>query len=71
MDPAARIGGMCAGGLGSSDIGNPVVIGGLAREFFLRVARSYPGSENTTSPQYVNRDVITPSIRIHNLTLLV
>lgn len=36
VDPAARVGGMCSGGLGQTDKGNPVVIGGLAREFFTR-----------------------------------
>ena len=50
VDPAPRIGGMCAGGLGSSDTGNPAVIGGLAHEFFVRVAQTY--NANATTPQY-------------------
>ena len=52
IDPAARLGGMSAGGLGRSDIGNPIVIGGLAHEFFVRVANSYGvggGSNSSTS----------------------
>eukprot|EP00041_Stephanoeca_diplocostata_P018383 m.384547 g.384547 ORF g.384547 m.384547 type:complete len:1033 (+) comp20995_c1_seq4:135-3233(+) len=72
VDPARRIGGMCAGGLGSSDIGNATVIGGLAHEFFMRVAQTY--SDNATSPQYylepsvaeqVFRDMLTDAGVIH------
>lgn len=36
VDPAPRVGGMCSGGLGRTDRGNSVVIGGLAQEFFAR-----------------------------------
>mmetsp|Transcript_30837 Transcript_30837/g.92490 ORF Transcript_30837/g.92490 Transcript_30837/m.92490 type:complete len:702 (-) Transcript_30837:227-2332(-) len=50
LDPGPRLGGMCSGGLGSSDIGTPTVIGGLAHEFFVRVARTY--ESNATDPQY-------------------
>jgi hypothetical protein len=49
-DPSPRLGGMCSGGLGSSDIGDPVVIGGLAHEFFVRVARTY--NATTDAPEY-------------------
>ena len=41
VDYAPRVGGVCSGGLGRTDKGNSVVIGGLAREFFLRNARVY------------------------------
>ena len=54
VDPAQRIGGMSAGGLGRSDIGNPVVIGGLAHEFFLRVAKTYDDCNvSECEPQYM------------------
>lgn len=36
-----HIGGMTSGGLGATDIGNKSAIGGIAREFYHRVARHY------------------------------
>ena len=37
----AHLGGMTSGGLGATDIGNKAAIGGLAREFYHRVALHY------------------------------
>jgi hypothetical protein len=50
LDVSARVGGVCSGGLGQTDKGNPVVIGGLADEFFRRNARKY--NPNGTAPHY-------------------
>ena len=50
LDPAPRVGGVCSGGLGRTDKGNPIVIGGLAGEFFLRNARVYDA--DATHPEY-------------------
>src|SRR5437016_4673945 len=36
-----HLGGMTSGGLGATDIGNKAAIGGIAREFYHRVARHY------------------------------
>jgi len=36
-----HLGGMTSGGLGATDIGNKAAIGGIAREFYRRVARHY------------------------------
>ncbi len=36
-----NLGGMTSGGLGATDIGNKAAIGGIAREFYQRVARYY------------------------------
>ena len=45
VDPAPRVGGMCSGGLGRTDRGNSVVIGGYAQEFFARNRAHYhPGT---------------------------
>jgi hypothetical protein len=41
IDPGHHIGGMVAGGLSSTDKGNPAVIGGLSLEFFQRVGAHY------------------------------
>lgn len=43
-----HIGGMVTGGLQHTDCGNASVIGGIAREFFVRVETQYPG--RSTSP---------------------
>lgn len=50
LDPSPRIGGMCTGGLGFTDVGDAGVIGGYAREFFVRVARNY--NATATAPLY-------------------
>ena len=50
IDPSPRVGGVMTGGLGKTDKGNPIVIGGLANEFFLRNARAY--NANSTTPEY-------------------
>jgi hypothetical protein len=41
IEPGAHIGGLTAGGLGATDIGNKSAIGGLSREFYRRVAAHY------------------------------
>lgn len=41
IEPTRHLGGMTSGGLGATDIGNKGAIGGLAREFYERVARHY------------------------------
>jgi hypothetical protein len=41
VDPGHHVGGMVAGGLSSSDVGNQAVTGGLSREFFEKVGQHY------------------------------
>lgn len=41
IEPTSREGGLTTGGLGQTDIGNKQVIGGLAREFYARIAKHY------------------------------
>ncbi|MDR2673927.1 MAG: FAD-dependent oxidoreductase [Opitutaceae bacterium] len=41
INPAWNLGGMTAGGLGCTDVGNLRAIGGLAREFYQNVGRRY------------------------------
>ena len=45
VEPGRHVGGMISGGLSHTDYGDPSVIGGLALEFYERVARHY-GVEN-------------------------
>lgn len=44
LDPDDHIGGMTSAGLGATDVGDPRVIGGMAREFYERVATAYGAS---------------------------
>ncbi len=41
VEPGYHLGGMTSGGLGATDIGNKEAIGGIAREFYHRVAQYY------------------------------
>jgi hypothetical protein len=41
INPNAHLGGLSSGGLGQTDIGNKRAIGGLARQFYERVAQHY------------------------------
>jgi hypothetical protein len=41
VEPGRHLGGLTAGGLGATDIGNKGAIGGLSREFYRRVGRHY------------------------------
>jgi hypothetical protein len=41
VEPARHLGGLSTGGLGATDIGNKAAIGGIAREFYHRIALYY------------------------------
>jgi hypothetical protein len=45
LEPGRHLGGLTAGGLGFTDIGNKFAIGGLAREFYRRIGRRYGKAE--------------------------
>ncbi len=46
LEPGNHLGGLTAGGLGATDIGNKHVIGGISREFYERVAQHYADDAN-------------------------
>jgi hypothetical protein len=48
LEPGPRVGGMTTSGLGFTDIGNKIAVGGLAREFYRRVGLQYGGDEAWT-----------------------
>ncbi len=48
VSPDARLGGLSSGGLGQTDIGNKRAIGGLARQFYERIAQHYARPEAWT-----------------------
>ena len=41
IEPSSHLGGLTTGGLGATDIGNKAAVGGIAREFYERIARHY------------------------------
>jgi len=51
VEPGQHLGGLTAGGLGATDIGNAGVIGGLSRQFYDRVARYYAQTYGEDSQQ--------------------
>ncbi len=46
VEPSVRIGGITAGGLGSTDIGNNSSIGGIAKEFYQLIRKYYENSSH-------------------------
>jgi hypothetical protein len=52
VEPGRHLGGLTAGGLGATDIGNASVIGGLSREFYDRVEAHYRTTYGEDSPQH-------------------
>lgn len=41
LEPGTHVGGLTTGGLSWTDIGNKMVVGGIAREFYQRIKRKY------------------------------
>ncbi|MDA0835678.1 MAG: FAD-dependent oxidoreductase [Planctomycetota bacterium] len=48
IEPSKHLGGLTAGGLGATDIGNKAAIGGLSRSFYRRIAEYYANDEAWT-----------------------
>lgn len=48
VEPSQRIGGLTTGGLGQTDIGNKAAFGGIALEFYRKVAEYYKKENNWT-----------------------
>ncbi|MEM9379456.1 MAG: FAD-dependent oxidoreductase [Planctomycetota bacterium] len=64
VDPDGRLGGLSSGGLGATDVGSAAAIGGLARAFYLRVARHYAGADAwRQEPAPADRSVDAPRWR--------
>ncbi len=53
IEPSRHLGGLSAGGLGATDIGNKAAIGGIAREFYGRIYQYYA---NDAAWKYQKRD---------------
>lgn len=48
IEPTNRIGGLTTGGLGATDIGSKIAIGGISREFYQNIKKYYDNPENWT-----------------------
>ena len=52
-----HLGGLTSGGLGATDIGNKMAIGGISREFYRRLGKHYGNAENWTFEPHVAEDL--------------
>jgi hypothetical protein len=63
IEPGGHVGGMTAGGLGETDIGNKDAISGLARDFYRRVGAYYGRAESWIFEPHVAAAVFDDYIR--------
>jgi len=64
-----HVGGMTAGGLGQTDIGNKAAIGGMAREFYQRIGRIYGTNEAWKFEPHVTETVFQDMLREVRVTV--
>jgi hypothetical protein len=57
LEPGYHLGGLTAGGLGRTDIGNKFAIGGLSREFYKRTGAKYGMDENWNFEPHIAEEV--------------
>ncbi|MEX0704725.1 MAG: FAD-dependent oxidoreductase [Planctomycetales bacterium] len=57
IEPSKHVGGLSAGGLGATDIGNKAAIGGISREFYRRLGKKYGQDEAWTFEPHVAETV--------------
>ena len=63
LEPGGHLGGLTAGGLGNTDIGNKRAIGGIAREFYGRVGKKYGVNEEWRFEPRVAEQVFREMVR--------
>ena len=61
--PEQHIGGLSAGGLGETDIGNKAAIGGIAHEFYQRVGQKYGVPEEWRFEPHIAAEVFHDMVR--------
>jgi len=65
-EPGVHLGGLSAGGLGFTDIGNKAAIGGLARSFYRRLGQHYGKAEAWTfEPGLAEREFVAVLAEAH------
>jgi hypothetical protein len=70
IEPGQHLGGLSAGGLGATDIGNKEAIGGMAREFYRRVGAAYNVEEAWTFEPHVAEQVLNALVREANVPVV-
>ncbi|NJK91056.1 MAG: FAD-dependent oxidoreductase [Blastochloris sp.] len=69
VEPSAHLGGLSAGGLGNTDIGNKHAIGGLSREFYRQVGRHYEVEEEWRFEPQVAESIFEQWVEEHRFTV--
>lgn len=70
VEPGHRLGGLSAGGLGYTDIGNKYAIKGLSLDFYRRVGRHYGKLEQWIFEPHVAEDIFKAYIHDANIKVL-
>ena len=70
IEPGQHLGGLSAGGLGATDIGNKFAVTGLARDFYRRIGKHYGKLEQWTFEPHVAENLFKQYIREANVPVL-
>lgn len=70
IEPGQHLGGLSAGGLGATDIGNKFAITGLARDFYRRIGKHYGKLEQWTFEPHVAEDLFKQYLKEANVPVL-
>lgn len=70
LEPSRHVGGLTAGGLSLTDIGNKQAIGGVSREFYKRVGKYYGVPEHWRFEPHVAESVFQDWIREEKIEVL-
>ncbi len=70
IEPGQHLGGLSAGGLGATDIGNKAAIGGMSREFYTRVGAAYGQTEAWKFEPHVAEQIFENLIREANVPVI-
>ena len=70
VEPGQHLGGLSAGGLGATDIGNKFAITGLARDFYRRIGSHYGKLEQWTFEPHVAETLFNQYVKEANVTVL-
>jgi hypothetical protein len=69
IEPGNHLGGLTAGGLGYTDIGNKYAVTGLARDFYRRIGKHYNKFEQWIFEPHVAEDIFKEYIKAAHITV--
>jgi hypothetical protein len=70
VEPSNHLGGLSAGGLGQTDIGNKYAITGLSRDFYRRIGQHYNRFEQWTFEPHVAEGIFEQYIKNSTVTVI-